>query len=305
MIVKFDSSFIGVYHYSIGCVDDESQTNEIILRRGHLLDCVTQSYSPFILQAMMSPTAVTPVYGFSRSRSLIKCEELLSEEGVNQNVTATHQQISLTEAFSLSETKKFREFASAPVIFCNTNPDAKTVFVKVNEPSEQSFTAVGKNGHFEVGFNIVTRHKIRLNGNDLLLCETAAHYQYVGNEESKQLFAVYNNNLDRIPLSDIDNIAKSSKMPELIICSNGQVLKKRKSMGVIDYPSFEAGSNKSKYSKVLLFYPLAAGAEVSENDVDGKYYETNEEQPLDKHKKRLTIIENNERKFYQRLINTN
>ena len=305
MIVKFNDSFIGVYHYSIGCVHDEYDSNNIILRRAHLLDCVTNSYSPFILQAMMSPTAVTPVYGFSSSRSLVKSEELLSEEDINPNVTATHQQISLTEAFSLSETKKFREFSSTPVIYCNTDPDAKTVFIKVNEPSDQSFTAVGKSGHFEIGYNIVTRHKIRLNGNDLLLCETAANYQYVGKEESKQLFSVYNNNLDKIPLSEADNISRSFKLPEMILCSNGQVLRKRKNMGIINYPSFESGSSKLKYSKILLFYPLAAGAEVSENDIDVMYYETNEDQPVDKHNKRLTIIENNERKFYHRLINTN
>ena len=124
---------------------------------------------------------------------------------------ATHQQISLTEAYSLSDPRKFRELSSSPVIYCNTNPDAKTIFTQVPGPSDHSFTAVGRNGHFELSYNVVTRHKCRLNGEGLLLSETASHYQFIGDEESKQLFPVYRNNLDQIPFSNTENISKSLK----------------------------------------------------------------------------------------------
>ena len=303
MIVKFEDSFIGVYHYSIACVEDEAKTNSIILKRGHLIDCVTNIYNPFILQAMMAPTAVTPVYGLSTYRRLAKCEELLSEDGISPTVVATHQQISLTEAYSLSDPKKFRDIASLPVIYCNTDPDARTVFTKVSAPSDQSFTANGQNGHYELCYNVVTRHKCRINGENLLLCETAAHYEYVGDEESKKLFPVYSTNLEKIAFSDTENISKSHKLPDLILCSNKQVLKKRKTMKVINYPEYEFGSKKFKFSRILLFYPLAPGAEVSDNDVNRLFYETNDDQPLDKHNRRLTIIDNNERLFYKRILN--
>ena len=69
--------------------------------------------------------------------------------------------------------------------------------------------------------------------------------------------------------------------------------------------AWENGSSKFKYSKILLFYPLAPGVEISEDDVERLYYETNEDQPLDKYNKRLTIVQNNERRFYKRLLNTN
>ena len=250
----------------------------------------------------MSPLAVTPVFGLTEFRSLSKCEELLSEDGINPNVVATHQQMSLTEAYSLSDPRKFRELSSSPVVYCNTNPDAKTIFTKVRQPSEESFTADEINGHFEVSYNVVTRHKRRMNGEELLLSEIASHYQYVGEEESKKLYPVYSNNLDQIPVSEAENISKSLKLPELILCDNKQVLKKRKNRAVINFPTFESGSSKFKYSKVLLFYPLAPGAEVSEEDVERLFYETNVDQPLDIHNKRLTIVQNNERKFYQRLL---
>ena len=66
--------------------------------------------------------------------------------------------------------------------------------------------------------------------------------------------------------------------------------KKRKRKAVINFPTFESGSSKFKYSKILLFYPLAPNSEVSENVVERFYYETNNNQPLDKYNKRLTII---------------
>ena len=135
----------------------------------------------------MSPLAVTPVYGLSQSRNLSKCEKLLSEDGINPNVVSTHQQMSLTEVYSLSDPRKFRELSSSPVVYCNTNPEAKTIFNRVRQPSEESFTAVDKNGHFEVSYNVVTRHKCRMNGEQLLLSEVASHYKFVGEEESKKL----------------------------------------------------------------------------------------------------------------------
>ena len=300
MIVKFDNSFIGAYHYSVGCEEDEDDTNTIILKRGHLRDCITSVYNPFILLAMRAPTVVSPVLGVTRPR-LSKCDKFLSEDGIPPNIVATHQQISLTEAYSLSDPRKFRELSSSPVIYCNTNPDAKTTFIKVREPTEQSFTADEINGHFEISYNVVKRHKCRMNGEGLLLSETASMYSYVGEAESKKLFPVYCDHLDKIPQSETESISKS-RLPDLILCSNKDVLKKRKRKAVINFPSFESGSVKFKYSKILLFYPLAPDSEVSENDVERLFYETNINQPLDKYNMRLTVIENNERMFYQRSL---
>ena len=99
--------------------------------------------------------------------------------------------------------RKFRELSSSPVVYCNTNPEARTIYNRVHQPSEESFTSVEKNGHFDVKYNVVMRHKCRMNGQQLLLSEVASLYQFVGEEESKKLFPVYSNNLDQIPVSDI------------------------------------------------------------------------------------------------------
>ena len=303
-IIHFDDTFCGLYHYAISCVAEECDTKNLVLKRAHLSDCFTCPYNPYFIQAMLSPVAVIPVYGYSASSTLNMCDESLPEDDVNPQVSSTHKQISLVEAFSLSDSRKFRDMSSSPMVYCNTNPEAKITFRKVLKRTEKTFTAEGENGNFELCYNVVSRHKLRMNGENLLLAETATNYDFIGNEESEKLFPLYSNKLDQIGSSDTQGIVGDRKMPEIILCSNGQVLKKRKSMKLLNFPTYEEGSSRFKYSRILLFYPLAAGFEVSENDVDRMFYETNEDQPKDKYNRRLTIIENMERKLFKRIVNS-
>ena len=304
MIVDFDDSFKGIYHYAISCVNDELETKNIILKRSCLIDSFTQPYNPFILQAVMSPIALTPVYSYSSTTSLKRCEDLLSEDSVSPPIVATHKQISLNEAFSLSDARKFRDILSSPVIYCNTNPDAKETFLKVQAQTEQTYTVEGEHGFFEMCYNVVSRHNLRMNGDNLLLAESACHYEFVGNEESQRLFSVYSTKLDQIIDTEAETVVGGTKMPEFILCQNRQVLKMRKRKKILSYPDYEVCSDKFKYTKILLFYPLAPGTEVEKNDLDRLYYETNDDQPRDKFNQRLTIIENFERKFYRRLLSS-
>ena len=113
---------------------------------------------------------------------------------------------------------------------------------------------------------------------------------------------MYQNNLDKIRITETESISGDVNLPELILCSNGQVLKKRKTMKILNYPAYETGSDKFKYSRILLFYPLAPGEEVTHDDLDRLFFETNDQQPLDKYNQRLTIIENNERKLFKHIL---
>ena len=302
LIVLFDDSFSGVYHFAISCAAEEATARNLVLKRTSIVDCFICPYSPFFIQAMLSPIAVTPVYGYSGSSNLNKCDEILPEDTVNPQVSSTHKQISLVEAFSLSDSRKFRNLSNSPMVYCNTNPEAQTLFKKVPAETNETFKAEGQNSNFELCYNVVTRHKLRMNGGSLLLAETATHYEFVGNAESEDLFSLYSNKIDQIGSSDTLGIVGDDKMPEIILCSNGQVLKKRKTMKILNFPTYEDGSTKFKYSRVLLFYPLAAGRELLEDDVDRLFYETNEDQPKDKYNRRLTIIENLERKLFKRII---
>ena len=302
LIVDCDDTFIGVYQYAISCVADEEQDKEIILKRPYLLDIFTHPYNPFFLQAMMSTTVVTPVYGYSSSPSLHKCADFLPENVVHPQISATHRQMSLVEAFSLSDARKFRDVSSSPDVFCNTNPDAKQGFTRVANYTENSFAAVGEKGFFELNFNTVSRHNLRMNGQTLLLAETSVHFEFVGSKESEQLFSLYRNKLEEIPKTETIGVVGDEKMPDLILCSNGQVLKKRKTMKILNFPTYEPGSTKFKYSRILLFYPLPPGTQVSDDDIERFFNEKNDDQPVDKYNQRLTIIENLERKFYKRVL---
>ena len=302
LIIQFDDTFCGIYHYAISCAAGETDSNNIVLRRRQIMDCYTNPYNPFILRAMLSPVAVSPVYGYTSCTSLKKYTDVLSEEAVSPQIVSTHKQISLTEAFSLSDSRKFRDVSTSPVSFCNTNPEARVSFTRVPDQTEKSYTVEGKTGYFEICYNVVARYQLRINGNNLLLAEVASHYEFAGKDESEKIYPLYQNNLDKIRITETESISGDVNLPELILCSNGQVLKKRKTMKILNYPAYETGSDKFKYSRILLFYPLAPGEEVTHDDLDRLFFETNDQQPLDKYNQRLTIIENNERKLFKHIL---
>ena len=96
-------------------------------------------------------------------------------------------------------------------------------------------------------------------------------------------------------MTETSNLMKTGQLPELIICSNGDILKKRRCMKVPKFPNYPVGSRKHKYSKILMLYPLLPGQDINEDQIDDLYNKTDESTPHDKNGKQLTIIENNER----------
>ena len=179
-------------------------------------------------------------------------------------------------------------------MYVNTNPDAKLCFVKTKERTETSFEAIGE-GTFELQHNIVSKHKMRLNGRNLLLAEVAMNYETLDAQESKQLFDVYKNQIDKVPDSDLPCCISEDKMPSILICSSGICLKKRKSAKVLNYPAYETGSKKFKYSRVLLFYNVPPNTEINEDQIDELFNETREDAPRDLNGKKLSIVDENER----------
>ena len=294
LLVKFDNTFLAVYHYCISCGDDES----VVMKRPQILDAFTHVYNPFVLKAMKSTLEITPVHSFAewKKESLSRHSLFFNEDGIDANLSASHSQVSLHEAYSLVDARHLRDISSPPCVFVNTNMDAQSTFLRVNEKTETSYQAEGSNDHFEQQFNIVSRHNSRLNGHPLLLVETACLYEYVGSSESQELFEVYRNQLDKIPVSETSYTASPEEMmPSLLLTENGSVLKKRSNCKVLCYPSYERMSKKWKYSRVILFYPLQPNAEVPEDQIEDLFYKRSEMGPLDSNRCRLTIIDNNER----------
>ena len=180
LITKFDDSFLGVYHYAISCSDSDSDI--VILKRNRVLDSFTYIFNPFYLSAMKKTLEIVPVTCFAdwKEDSFCMSTSSLLEEEVNDKVSVTHKQISIYEAYSLSESRITRDISSVPPVYVNTNPDAKLCFVKTKERTETSFEAIG-----EGTFELQHKHKMRLNGRNLLLAEVAMNYETLDAQESK------------------------------------------------------------------------------------------------------------------------
>ena len=76
-------------------------------------------------------------------------------------------------------------------------------FRKRKEPTGNCFTPANEpaNHFYESVETIVSRFLRRMNGKDLLLCEVATGYEYLGPNKSEELFEVYKNKIassDRI-----------------------------------------------------------------------------------------------------------
>ena len=140
------------------------------------------------------------------------------------------------EVSSLMKGKGMKDFSSRPVEFVNTNKDARLSFKKVSAQTDETFTALGQNGYFELQQNSVLRHKLRMNGASLTLAETSSWYELVSSEESSELFNVHSGALEKIPVSETLSPITGEPYPTLILCFNKQVLRIRKKRKILTSP---------------------------------------------------------------------
>ena len=199
---------------------------------------------------------------FSRILSLFKLSYIL-----DPSIVFSHREASLCEAAYLIDKRKSRVVGYPPIQFVNTNKDAKIMYRKVEEASPNSFTLEGGEELYELIYNNVFKHKLRLNGERLLLCETASWYDFIGTEKSLEIYNIFKDCLERVPPSDVKSEISGEIFPTFLILRNTQVLKLRKAKKVISYPSYKNGTMKHSYGRCLLFYPLNPGQDISEEDL--------------------------------------
>ena len=105
------------------------------------------------------------------------------------------------------------------------------------------------------------------------------------------LFTVYL----KSSLSDYQSVYGTIGMPKYILCDENEVLKIRKTRKVLQTPTFPKNSTEYKYSKTLLYYPIARNTEIDIERIDDYYYAKEPNGQKDYNGKALTIIETNER----------
>ena len=178
----------------------------------------------------------------------------------------------------------------------NAKPRRQVYFKKAEVKSEENFRVDGSDDEFVILSNIISRHFTRINGDSLILAETASWFTYAGLEKSLELFETYNNVLGNIPLSDITavNSEDGDKLPTYILCKNGDVLKIRSKQSILMYPNARSEFDLM-YSRLLLFYPLRSEDELLESDMKEMYSQMGPSEDG-------TIIDLNERNLFKKKI---
>ena len=173
-----------------------------------------------------------------------------------------HRIMSLEEAMAMSDPLVKKVHTSSKDQFVNAKEIRKTTFKKSekDDADHELYTLEGVSGTFKMLGNVISRHFDRVNINDgLLLVETALWYDFVGSEKSKEIFDTYSN--IEIPKSDTDAICTNEKLPNYILCKNGDVLKKRQERKILHLPDIE-DSRDLMYSKCLLYLPIKSEDEL-------------------------------------------
>ncbi len=245
-----DETFVALYQYCIG-VRYEDQPDVIIIKRLNLLDTYTSLYTPFFLKAANSSVKVEPMTSNNQVQDWNF--EQPDNMSCHEKSLYSHVKVSLGEAYSLVDNSKLRVKSSCPTEFVYVGSDSSVLLKKVTTVTDDCFKVEGENGYYEVQETIVSRFFKKLNGENLTLAETATHYEFIGKDKSKSHYEVFIDKLDKIPASTFKSVSGDQNLPELIICSNKDVLTIRKRPKVLMYQSFDEESQDYKFGQVLLF----------------------------------------------------
>ena len=262
LLEKYDNEPVAaLYQYCIG-LGEIGQTDAIVMKRLNLLDCYTNTYIPFYLKA---------------ANSSIKIEVLAGSDGFlnwsldKQNYDArlnAHVKIHLPEAHSLIDSKKLRTRSSNISEFVYTGSSPSVLLKKVHQNNENCLQADGDGSFYEVQQTAVTRYFQRVNGMNILLSEVVCFYDYAGTEQSTAKFEVFNDKLNKIPNSEVPAVLGDEKLPELILCQNGDVLQIRKKPKVLMYQTHDEDTYEHKFGQVLLFSAVNRFEDLTPDSVD-------------------------------------
>ena len=276
MLEKYeDEPFTALYQFCLG-VGELHQTEEFIMKRLNLLDCFTDSYVPFFLQAAKSSIKVIPMTSYNDMEEwsfdqpdYLSCHEA----GIH-----SHVKVPLAEVYSLIDKDKLRTRSSRPAEFVFTASTSSLLLKKVKNRTDSCFQIDGDAGSFyEIQETVVTRYCKRLNGRNILLSEMACNYDYCGQEESAKKYEVFHDKLEKITPSEIKSVVGDEKLPEFIICSNKDVLALRKKTKILMFQSYDEDSFDYKFSQVLLYSVFNRYEDLTEDYVEQNFVLTDDE----------------------------
>ena len=145
---------------------------------------------------------------------------------IKPSLLFSHRLVSIEEAVALTDPLVKKIQTSSKEEFVNTKEKRKCIVKKAATGDDGTFSMLGQPDQYNLLSNAISRHFSRNNLNDgLLLAETGIWYDYAGAEDSKKLTEAYSTL--EVPLSDEDSVC-GGKLPEYILCRNGDVLEEKK-----------------------------------------------------------------------------
>ena len=256
----FDNNpLIACYHYSAS-TGSMSEVGSVSVRRPLVKDSYLSEFNVGLLKAFESNVEVTIRNGFEDSirakfqHSSSKPHWSTSLD-IDDGIASSNQEVSLSEAFTLFDKKFVRSGTSNPVEFICAVEKRKKFFKKVSSPTEMSIKERRTGKHFEPQLTNVDRFFLRSSTVSLCLAEFALYYDYVGSEESANLFKLFKLQGVEVKDSEFRCAATKEPLPEFICLSNGDVMKVRSNKKIISFPNVDVQSFDYKYQQVLLYSP--------------------------------------------------
>lgn len=284
----------GVYQYALSCCGDFTG-DFIVLQRLWLLESHIIPFNPLHLKANKTTSCIKIVNDTNlfRNNFIPIIEVETNDERMNPVVPLSHRLISLAEAIAITDSQIRMVQSSSKEQFVNAKEHRGVILKKVNNDEEADFTGVECGGRYKLMMDPISRHFNRQNTSDgLLLSETSCWYDYVGEEKSRELVETYRN--CEIPTSETPSVCSDKNLPQFILCTNGDVLQKRKKRKVLSVPITKT-VREFRYSKSLLFLPIRSELELNGMGCDDRFLEVDG----DKHALKVEI---NERKMFQKRI---
>ena len=298
LLSKYQTSF-AFYHYCLTCVNVNLSFGVVLVTKC-LADCYNEAFNVSVLKAFKAPMELTPVNGYVRSTQISTKQGQIFDhdsESFSEGLKMTHKEISLAEAFSLLDKNLLRTSNSTSSEYINAFVERKMFFKKVPSENERTFTVEGLKGFYERQSSNIDKFLDRVNGLKITLFEFVSNYDFVGNEESRQILKLLNKTNAEIKDSDLVSAFNCKTfLPEMILTNKEGVFKLRKIKKVLAYPKFEPEdfTRNAAYAKVIMFYPVTKDP-TSDGEIQSLFSLYDDPPVLDSNSCKLTVVQRVER----------
>ena len=285
-----DSPKTGVYHYALACFGN-ADGSPIVLQRLWICDSWILPFNPLHLKSNKTTSVINIVNDTKLFQRLYHPIGGLhtQNEKVDPTTILSHRLISLTEAIAISDPKIKIIQSSTRDQYVNAKENRGVLLKKAKSENNSPFICVEDNEHYELLGDPISRHFNRLNPFDgLLLAETSSWYDFVGENKSKDLMETYRN--CEIPISDEPSVCSNANLPQYILCTNGDVLKKRRKKKILVVPSAKT-KREEMFLKSLLFLPIQSEQELHGHGCIERFEEV-------KRDEQALVVELNEKKMF-------